>query len=71
MYKLNGRDVEINGLNFEDHEFYLESASYVDTGTELDEVELEQLVKLHAQELYEDAYMKLVRQAEAACEGDR
>ena len=72
MYKLNDREVEIDGIEGEVSEgAYAMSATYVDTGAELTDAELDSFNDIYAAELYDDYYQNLVCAAEYAFEGDR
>lgn len=73
-YELNGREVEIEDINFEPGEGgYVQAATFVDTDVELTDDEIEQLQDKYADALYEEGLMNAVGEAEdwADARGDR
>lgn len=70
-YQLNGREVEVNEIDGYDEDAYITSATYVDTGSELTEDELNELAESNWEVFEDDKLNKAIMAAEYAFEGDR
>lgn len=69
--KLNNREVEVNDVCCQGVDSYYLSATYLDTGKELDDNELDQLTNENPEDLDERCFERNIMRAESAYEGDR
>jgi hypothetical protein len=70
--KYKDRDVEIDDIEIEIGEgAWVVSAGFIDTDTDLTDLELDELSEIYQEEIYESAYSNAVNAAHERMEGDR